>query len=61
MTHVSIWREVGRCAGILKKGSNAIGRVHTQSSFNYITIHILSAGNYYHYIEAINKLCCIAV
>ena len=45
----------------LKKGTNAVGRVHTQSSFNYITIQILSAGNYYQYIEAINKLFCITV
>ena len=47
--------------GHLKKGTNAVGRVHTQSSFNYITIQILSAGNYHHYIEAINKLFCITV
>ena len=47
--------------GHLKNGTNAVGRVHAQSSFNCTTIQILAAGKYYHYIEAINKLCCITV
>ena len=56
-----MWTYLPSKRGHLKKGTNAVGRVHTQSSFNYITIQILSAGNYYQYIEAINKLFCITV
>ena len=56
-----MWTYLPSKRGHLKNGTNAVGRAHTQSSFNYITIQILSAGNYYYYIEAINKLCCITV
>ena len=58
---VSMWTYLPPKRGHLKKGTNAVGRVHTQSSFNYTTIQILSAGNYYQYIEAINKLFCITL
>ena len=58
-----MWTYLPPKRGHLKKGKNAVGHVHThtQSSFNYITIQILSAGKCYYYIEAIHKLCCITV
>ena len=35
-----------RNAGILRNKQMPLGRVHKQSSFNYITLQTLSSGNY---------------
>ena len=56
-----MWTYLPPKRGHLKKGTNAVGRVQTQSPFNYTTIQTVSDGKYYHYIEAINKVCCITV